>query len=113
MRWLALLVPLSLIACGQQRPGERKISVPADFALRSASIALPADAATAPLPELVAQNCTGCHSSEMITAQPPLDAKKWQAEIDKMRGVFKAPIAAGDDPQLIAALLALESQAAR
>ncbi len=114
MRRIALLAGLALAACGQQQPAARKISVPADFALHSALIALPADPSALPAAaDILTQNCTGCHSAEMITAQPPLDAKKWQAEIDKMRGVFKAPIDAGDDPKLIAALLALETQTPR
>ena len=104
-----ILVCTALLAgCGDGQPSERKISVPAGFALKSASIALPDDAVTLPpTAAIVTQNCTGCHSSEMIAAQPPLDAAKWQAEIDKMRKVFKAPIDPADDARLIAALVAL------
>ncbi|WP_374129628.1 cytochrome C nitrite reductase [Sphingomonas sp. 28-62-20] len=106
----ALLLPFAVLigSCGQSAPTERKLSVPADFAFRSASITLPDDATSLPAgAAIVTQNCTGCHSAEMITVQPPLDAAKWQAEIDKMRGVFKAPIDPADDPRLIAALTAL------
>ena len=50
--------------------------------------------------ELIAANCTACHSPEMILVQPALNADRWQATIDKMRGVYKAPIAPADDKAL-------------
>lgn len=117
MRVALLLIPAlaaaaMLAGCGKPAPAERKLSVAADFAFKPVSIALPAE--TAALPEAAAavtQNCSGCHSVEMITAQPPLDAAKWQAEIDKMRKVFKAPVDPADDKTLIAALMALPGQA--
>ncbi|MEN2787673.1 cytochrome C nitrite reductase [Sphingomonas qilianensis] len=79
--------------------------------LTSATIALPEESAALPAGSaLITANCTACHSVEMLTAQPPLNAEKWQATIDKMRGVYKAPIAPGDDQALIGALLALPAQ---
>lgn len=111
---IALIALAALSGCGDGKPAARKISVPADFALKSASIALPADsAALPPAAAIVTENCSGCHSVEMITAQPPLDAAKWQGEIDKMRKVFKAPVAPADDAKLIAALMALPTQASQ
>lgn len=112
MRRIVLIVCTAMLAsCGDGKPAARKLSIPAGFALKSASIALPADAASLPpAAAIVTEHCTGCHSAEMITAQPPLDAAKWQAEIDKMRTVFKAPIDPAVDPRLIAALGALPSQ---
>jgi hypothetical protein len=59
---------------------------------------------------LITAKCTACHSAEMLTTQPALSAEKWQATIDKMRGVYKAPIAPADDQALIAELLALPTQ---
>jgi hypothetical protein len=82
--------------------------------LNSASIALPD--ATAALPdgsagELVTRNCTACHSVEMITTQPHLAPEKWQATVEKMRAVYKAPIAPGDDQALVAALVSFQQPA--
>lgn len=115
MKRAAIIACAALAACGPQRaPGERAQSVPADFQPRSGSITLPdGGAQLPPVAAALTENCTGCHSAEMILTQPPLDAKKWQAEIDKMRKVFKAPIAESDDPRLIAALTALETQRPR
>ena len=80
--------------------------------LASTKIALPTDepqlagAAT----EIITNNCTACHSVEMIQMQPPLDAKTWGAEVTKMRTVFHAAIDAKDDPAIVTALLALPTQ---
>ena len=79
--------------------------------LTSDAITLPEESAALPAgSDLIAAKCTACHSPEMLTTQPPLNAEKWQATIDKMRGVYKAPIAPADDKPLIAELLALPTQ---
>jgi hypothetical protein len=46
--------------------------------------------------DLINDNCLACHSAEMVLTQPPLNRTTWQAEVDKMRAVYKAPIAEGD-----------------
>ena len=51
---------------------------------------------TGPGAELVNNNCLACHSAEMILAQPKLSDKVLTAEVNKMRTVFKAPIAESD-----------------
>lgn len=108
---------LALAGCGKAPPQPRDTrSVPAGFSLASASITLPEERLVLPATpagDLLTQNCTGCHSAEMLTAQPPLDKAKWQAEIDKMRTVFHAPVDSRDDSALIAALGALPAQAKR
>lgn len=58
--------------------------------------------------ELVTQNCTGCHSSEFLTAQPKLSRATWAAEVAKMRKVYKAPIEPADDAKLVDSLVALQ-----
>lgn len=86
--------------------------LPASFALKSASLTLPEERPVLPATangDLLTQNCTGCHSAEMLASQPPLDSAKWQGEIDKMRKVFHAPVAETDDPALVAALLDLQT----
>jgi len=59
--------------------------------------------------ELITNNCTACHSAEMILNQPLLGADKWKAEIDKMRGTYHAQIAPADDAALVAALTGLQT----
>lgn len=80
--------------------------------LASTTIALPTDEPQLPGAgtEIITNNCTACHSAEMIRMQPPLDAKTWGAEVVKMRTVFHAAIDAKDDAAIVAALLALPTQ---
>jgi hypothetical protein len=41
--------------------------------------------------------CQACHSADYIRTQPPGEGKAfWQAEVQKMIKVYKAPIADGD-----------------
>ena len=41
--------------------------------------------------------CEACHSADYITTQPPKEGKAfWQAEVQKMIKVYKAPIAESD-----------------
>lgn len=51
--------------------------------------------------DVVNNNCLACHSSDMILTQPPLSRAQWQAEVDKMRNTYKAPIAAADVPAIV------------
>jgi mono/diheme cytochrome c family protein len=37
-------------------------------------------------------NCLACHSADMVLNQPALPTAQWQAEVDKMRTAYKAPI---------------------
>lgn len=41
-------------------------------------------------------NCLRCHSVEMVADQPNLPRSVWEAEVNKMIKVFKAPIAKED-----------------
>lgn len=110
--WLALIL---MVAPGQPLP--TAVAQPSvsggGVTLVSDSITLPDETAALPATpgsDLITANCTACHSPEMILAQPALNAEKWQATIDKMRGVYKAPITPADDKALIAALTALPAQ---
>ena len=41
-------------------------------------------------------NCLACHSAGMVLNQPALAKAAWQAEVNKMIQIYKAPIAAAD-----------------
>lgn len=43
--------------------------------------------------DAVATSCTICHSPRYITMQPRLTRAVWQAEVQKMRKTFGAPVA--------------------
>ena len=44
----------------------------------------------------VNNNCLACHTADMVLNQPAMPKAAWQAEVNKMIHVFKAPIADED-----------------
>lgn len=66
-------------------PAEVKITLPAGLDTYDGT-----DAAA------INNNCLGCHSKDMVLNQPRLPRAAWEAEVAKMRNVYKAPVAAGD-----------------
>src|SRR5262252_908176 len=81
--------------CGQ---AESKLS------LRSVSIDLPPGDRTfpdGPGADAMNNNCLACHSAGMVLNQPALPKAEWEAEVEKMRATYKAPIDAKDrNPRL-------------
>jgi cytochrome c5 len=51
--------------------------------------------------EPVNNNCTACHSAEMVLAQPVLSKTVWQAEVTKMVKVYKASVSEEDIPAIV------------
>ncbi len=51
--------------------------------------------------QALTDNCTACHSPGMVLTQPAMSRAAWQAEVDKMRGTFKAPVADEDVPAIV------------
>ncbi len=45
--------------------------------------------------------CRTCHSPRYVLEQPPLARKTWQAEVDKMRATYGAPLVATDVPAIV------------
>lgn len=87
------------------------LALSASVTFRPKSFDYPADPPGLPdSAELVTQNCTGCHSSAFITAQPKLSRATWAAEVAKMRKVYHAPIDPADDAKLVDALVALRGE---
>ena len=46
--------------------------------------------------DAINNNCLACHSAGMVLNQPALPKATWQAEVDKMIHVYKAPVAPDD-----------------
>jgi hypothetical protein len=59
--------------------------------------------------DAINNNCLVCHSAGMVLTQPHLSSAEWQAEIDKMRNVYKAPIAEADVPAIVDYLVKLNT----
>ncbi len=80
--------------------------------LRSVSVAFPDDTRIFPggsKADVVNNNCLTCHSAGMVLTQPSLSRADWQAEVEKMRNAYKAPVAAGDVPGIVDYLAGLRS----
>jgi cytochrome c5 len=70
--------------------------------LRSVSVDFPDPGRTFPgAADAVNNNCLACHSAGMVLTQPHLSRADWQAEVDKMRNTYKAPIADVDVPKIV------------
>jgi cytochrome c5 len=72
--------------------------------LKSVSVDLPPG--DSPFPsgtgaDAMNNNCLACHSAEMVLTQPALSKAQWEAEVNKMRTAYKAPI----DPKDVDAIL--------
>jgi cytochrome c5 len=51
--------------------------------------------------DVVNNNCLTCHSAGMVLTQPRLPRAVWQAEVEKMRNTYKAPVDAEDVPAIV------------
>jgi hypothetical protein len=72
--------------------------------LQSVSLDLPTSDRSFPgaaAADAINNNCLTCHSAGMVLNQPILSRAAWQAEVDKMRGFYKAPI----DPKDVDAIV--------
>ena len=76
--------------------------------MKPVSISLPAwnsELKDGPNVALARASCLTCHSAEYVYMQPPLSAKQWTAEVNKMVKVFGAPITADQVDPLVAYLM--------
>jgi mono/diheme cytochrome c family protein len=86
----------------QPEPGPSSVSV-GGVTLRSVNVDIPNgdrqfEGSGA---EVVNNNCLACHSAGMVLTQPRLPRAVWQAEVDKMRKTYKAPVDAKDVPAIV------------
>ena len=81
------------------------------YVLKSVDVTLPdSDRVMPDGPGLAAvqNNCVSCHSAGMILNQPAMPQASWQAEVAKMRNVYKAPVADKDVPDIVGYLTAVK-----
>jgi cytochrome c553 len=74
------------------------------LSLKSVSVDLPAGDSmfpNGPSADAMNNNCLACHSADMVLNQPALPKAQWEAEVNKMRTVYRAPI----DPKDVDAIL--------
>jgi hypothetical protein len=51
--------------------------------------------------DVVNNNCLSCHSAGMILTQPRMPRATWQAEVEKMRNTYQAPVNVKDVPAIV------------
>ena len=78
-------------------PALTKVSA-GGITLQSVRVDIPDRETTFPGPgsDAINNNCLVCHSAGMVLNQPSLPKAAWQAEVDKMIHVYKAPVAPED-----------------
>jgi hypothetical protein len=83
-------------------------SSPIDF--KSVKVELPFGDRMFPGPnaDAINNNCLACHSAGMVLTQPRLPRKTWQAEVEKMRAAYKAPVADQDVGPIVDYLVGLK-----
>jgi hypothetical protein len=78
-------------------PAPTKVSA-AGVTLQSVRVDIPDRGMTFPGSgsDAINNNCLVCHSAGMVLTQPAMSKAAWQAEVDKMIHVYKAPVAPED-----------------
>ena len=82
-------------------------------ALKSLDLDLPTNNKTfppGPGADAANRNCRACHSVEMVLNQPPLPKAGWEAEVAKMRNVYKAPVDLKDVPAMVDYLVGIKGK---
>ena len=100
-------LPLALLAAGILVPLAGGAAQ--TLTLKSVTVDLPDPGRMFPGPgsDAINNNCLACHSAGMVLNQPALPKAAWQAEVDKMIEVYKAPVAAADVPAIVDYLVKL------
>lgn len=84
-------------------------------AFQDASITLPDDPnelPQAPGRQAVMDNCTACHSPSTMLQQPGVPREKWQATVEKMVKLYKAPVDPAAVPTIVDYMVAVQAQQA-
>jgi cytochrome c5 len=83
------------------------------FSLKSVSVNLPAGDRLfpeGPGADVVNNNCLACHSAGMVLNQPALSKAQWEAEVNKMRTFYKAPVDPKDVDAIVSYLVSLNRE---
>lgn len=78
------------------------------IALKSVDVNLPGSSRQLPNAPPEAGVCLACHSAGMILNQPAMPRAAWEAEVEKMRHAYKAPVDPKDVPKIVDYLTAIK-----
>jgi cytochrome c5 len=104
-------ISLLLLVAGVAFASPAAPAANAPLTLKSVDVTLPdSDRALPDGPgvDAVQNNCVSCHSAGMILTQPALPKAVWEAEVAKMRNVYKAPVDDKDVPDIVGYLAAVK-----
>lgn len=92
------LLPLALATTVLLIPAVAMAASAAPLTLKSVSVQFPDGMRMFPGPgaDAINNNCLACHSAGMVLNQPAMPKPVWQAEVEKMIHIYKAPVAQGD-----------------
>jgi hypothetical protein len=80
------------------------------FSLKSVKVDLPPGDGffpEGPGSDVANNNCLSCHSAGMVLNQPALPKAQWEAEVNKMRTAYKAPVDPKDIDAIVGYLVSL------
>jgi mono/diheme cytochrome c family protein len=66
-----------------------------------------------PAKNIYLANCVTCHSQLYVLMQPPFPRKTWQAEVEKMKKSYGAPIDDANMPQIVDYLMSVRGRGAK
>ena len=101
---MAAAVPAPAAATAAPAARAPSVVTAGGVTLQSVSLDLPTGDRSFPggaAADAVNNNCLTCHSAGMVLTQPLLSRAAWQAQVDKMRDFYKAPI----DPKDVDAIV--------
>ena len=78
------------------------------IALKSVDVNLPGSSRELPNAPPEAGVCLACHSAGMILNQPAMTRAAWEAEVEKMRHAYQAPVNPKDVPRIVDYLTAIK-----
>ena len=113
MRKLISLAAVSVL-CGLIASQTKSVAQPASVGDSSVkTIELPVmqpDLPDVPGKSTILSACVICHSTSYITMQPAFPRKTWEAEVDKMRKTFGAPVPDALVPEIVNYLMAIRGK---
>ncbi|MDE1969054.1 MAG: cytochrome c [Alphaproteobacteria bacterium] len=104
-------IVLALVLVSAAALGALAAEAKAPAALQSVDVTLPESPVALPDGPNVAavrDTCLGCHSPEMILYQPAMPKAAWEAEVNKMKNAYTAPIDPKDIPAIVDYLTAVK-----
>lgn len=99
---LAAAAAIAVLSTSIFRPAAAQPAPSAAGGLKTIDLPqLPIDLPEGPGKSAVVGSCVICHSPKYITMQPRFPRKTWEAEVDKMRKTFGAPVPEAAVPEIV------------